>query len=335
MINFSSIQNALNQTMAPVLADQLNNRVQILRLLNKSIAGGKNIAWDVKVATNHLAASYVDGATVNGGASVTNTKIPAILQWKLNKAEFSVSGLALSTAITAGPAAVANLFRDEIADAARDLAVSLSTQLYGDGTGNSGADIDGLGAAVLDTGTYAGIARATYSTWRGYVSANGGTPRALSKALMDAAEAAVFRASGFAPNVIVTTPEVVIKYEALFDSIKRQDTLAPVFDVGARSVTYKGIPIIRDARCPAGKMFFLTQESMSFVQLPPLAMAEGMELVDGFAPIVDPDGNVGLQVGIELLGKTGDKVEGFVKVYGNLQVRNPNMNAVIVDINEA
>jgi hypothetical protein len=45
----------------------------------------------------------------------------------------------------------------------------ISTDLYGDGTGNGGKNIDGLAAAIPDnpaTGTYGGINRANWSFWR-------------------------------------------------------------------------------------------------------------------------------------------------------------------------
>lgn len=335
MINLSEVQNVLNQTFAPALADQLNNRVDVVRLVPKTIGGGKNIAFDVKVASDHVAGSYADGATMTGGGgNAKSTRVPAILQWKLVKAEFSLSGLALATASSSGPAALANLFKTEIQDAARDLAVSLATQFYGDGTGNTNLDLDGLGAIIATSGTYAGINRATYSTWRATRLANGAVARALTKNLMDQAERAVFRASGFRPSVIVTTPEVYTKYEALFDSVVRTDSANRVYSLGAEALAYKGIPVIRDARCPAGTMYFLSVDCCRFEQLPPLGMAEGNQLVQGYQPIVDPEGNVGLQVGIELLGKTGDKIDGFLKVYGNMACTNPNQQAVIVDIEE-
>lgn len=335
MINVAAIQDVLNQEFAPVLADQLNNRVDIIRMLPKSIGSGKNIAWDVRVASNHVAASYTDGATINSGASVSNTKLPAILQWKNNKAEFSLSGSALAIAASSGPAALSNLMAAELRDATRDLAVQLATQIYSDGTGNSGADINGFLDVIKASGSYATINQGTYSAFRGNVYANSGTPRALTKALMDIAERDVFKASGFQANVIITTAEVYTKYENLFDATVRTDANGKVYNLGAQGISYKGIPVIRDSRCPAGMMFMLTMDCMELVQLPPLTMSEGMQLVQGYQPIMDPEGNVGLQVGIELLGKTGDKIDGFIKIYSNLRCTNPNRCAVIKDLAES
>jgi hypothetical protein len=331
MIDFNAIQVVLNQTFASPVADQLNNRVQILRTLKKTIGGGKNISWPVKVAANYQAASYASGAVINSGASVTNTRVPAVLQWALNKAEFSVAGDALAIAATSGPEALANLFKDEVMGAGRDLAVSLATQLYAAKVQST--DIDGFGVALTNTGTYATINRATYSAWQANYYANGGVGRALTKAMLDQGERDCFANSGFTPDLIITTPTLINSYEGLFTSIQRQNTDQP-YDIAPRlsDIHYRGIPVIRDARCPAGALFMLTLDSMEFEQLPPLTTADGISLVAGTEPLMDPDGNVGLQVTIELLGKTGDKVDGFIKCYNNLVVKHPNMNAVIKDL---
>ncbi|MNU03030.1 hypothetical protein D3C72_2469170 [compost metagenome] len=44
------------------------------------------------------------------------------------------------------------------------------------------------------------------------------------------------------------------------------------------------------------------------------------------------DGSYGLQVAIELNGKTGDNYKGFVKIYGNFKCERPNTLAVIKDL---
>jgi len=338
-MNLTAIQDVLNQEFASPIADQLNNIVPIVRHIPKVLGSGKNIAWTARVASDHKAGSYADGATMNQGAAATNTRLPAILQWKAVKAEFSVTGLSMAVAANSKPEDLADLFADELQAACLDLCKSLGTQLYGDGTGNTGLDLDGLLAGIAASGSYAGIDRGTYSAWRSIVKANAGVPRALTKALMDGAEADIFTATNGVAlvNLIITTPAIYTKFEQLFDSTVRTNDQETSRNLGANHVTYKQIPVIRDARCPAGHMFMLSIDpsSIRLVQLPPLGMSDGMELVQGYMPLHDGNGNLGLQVGIELLGKTGDKVDGFLKIYSNLQVRNPNRFAVIKDIDEA
>jgi hypothetical protein len=56
--------------------------------------------------------------------------------------------------------------------------------LYGDGTGNGGKNLDGLGAAVAvspTSGTYGGINRATWTFWQNQIT-TGATSSAVSNA---------------------------------------------------------------------------------------------------------------------------------------------------------
>ena len=55
------------------------------------------------------------------------------------------------------------------------LKATVTSQLYGDGTGNGGKDLTGLGAAIAATGTYGGISRDTYAWWRAKVVTNNPT----------------------------------------------------------------------------------------------------------------------------------------------------------------
>lgn len=332
MIDLAAVSTVLNQLYAPGIADQLNQRSTLLARMPKMLGEGKNIAFDAKVARGTSAGSYASGANITGDDN--DTEVPAVLQWKRNKAEFKVAGDALAAASKGGPEAYANLFGKQIADAARNLSVAVSSQMFGDGTGNGGLNIDGLLAAVANAGTYATIDRAVYTIWRAIVLANGGVPRALTTALMRAAERQVFVTSGFAPDLIVTTPAIFEKYEALFDNLKRQIIGGASNDLGLMDLTFKGIPIVRDYQCPAGHMFFLTLDSFVFEQLPPVMAADGISLGDGVEPLMTADGNIGLQVVIEMLGKTGDAYKGFVKLYGNIKCEHPNRNAVIKDVDE-
>lgn len=330
--SLSAITNQLNLTFAPLIASQLNDKTTLIQRVNKTIGGGKNIAWDAKLARGTSAGSYASGATITGDDA--DTELPAVLQWKRLKAEFRVHGDAVAAAAAAGPIAYSDLFGKALRDTVRNLTVELGRQSYGDGTGNSSMDLDGMAAIIADTGSYAGISRTTYATWRGNVLANGGAGRNLTVDLMRSAERSVFNASGMAPDFIITTPAIYDKYEALFDPIRRiQSPTTP--DYGAMSLSFRGIPIVRDVQCPSGKMFFMTRDSLEFRQLPPVPMADGVALTEGFQPMTDADGNLGLQVAIEMLGRTGDFYHGFVKLYGNLVGSHPNQNAVIADINEA
>lgn len=327
-----SMQAILNQVFAPMIADNLNQRTILIANLPKSIAQGKNISWDVKVARGTSAASYASGADIVGSDS--DTEVPAILQFKRIKAEFRIPGDSMAAAASAGPTAYANLFGKAIKDATRNLGVDLGVQLYGNGTGNGGLDLDGLAESLVNTGSYAGVSTVTYPVWQSNVFANGGVAQNLTAGLLRDAEKQIFANAGTMPDFIVTSPGVYAAYESLFDSMKRLE-IGDRYDLAAPSLQWKGIPVLRDPQCPAGTLYMLTRDAFDFRQLPPLDSANGIQLNAGYEPIMTADGNVGLQVAIELLGKTGDAYKGFVKLYGNLVNEAPNRSAVISNITEA
>lgn len=330
--DLATITNNLNTTFAPVIADQLNQHTTTLSMIEKTIGEGKGIYFDAKVARGTSAGSYGSGADITGDDN--DIEVPANLPWKYNKAEFKVTGDALAAAATAGPAAYGNLFGKAIKDATVNLSVALASQIFGDGTGNSNKDLTGLGAIVADTGTYAGIDRGTYSTWRSSVLANSGTLRSLSVTLLRQAEKKSFSATGMVPTVYVMGPDLYEAYEGLFDSSKRFNNpqVYSSADAGIAQLFFKGVPVIRDIYCPANKVYALNTNFLEFRQLKPVVMADGIQLVQAQDTITNADGSIGIQVAIEMLGKSGDNYKGFIKVYGNLVTERPNAHAVIADV---
>jgi len=66
----------------------------------------------------------------------------------------------------------------------------ISGDLYGDGTGNGGKNLDGLGAAVAavpTTGTYGGINRATWSFWQNQITSGATSSTTILAAMTTAA----------------------------------------------------------------------------------------------------------------------------------------------------
>lgn len=333
MLNLANVQSILNTTFAPAIADQLNQKSVLLHRIRKTFGSGKNMQWDVKVTRGTSAGSYASGADITGDDN--DVEIPAVLQWKRNKAEFKVAGDALAAAASAGPDAYANLFSKSLHDSTMNLAKELGRQLYGNGTGNGGLDLDGLGAIITNTGTYAGIDRAAYPVWQSNILANGGVPRPLTVDLLRQAERSIYTATGAQADFIITTPEIYDQYAALFDLIKRvmaDGTHSGQYDLGTRDLTWNGIPILRDVQCPAGQLYFFTQADLAYEQLPMIEAAGFGAGTDGNLTALTADGDVGLRVAIELLGKSGDNYKGFIKCYGNMKSEHPSWHAMIKDI---
>jgi hypothetical protein len=339
MLDVAAIQNNLNLVYAPKISSQINNLTPALAMIPKSMEfdGQKIIAWDVQVALNPGGGSMAAGADIALSGNEYALEVPATLPWKYVQVPFQVAGPALAIAAKGGPAAYANLFGKQMSDAALALARKLGTMTFADGTGNGGLDPSGFLAAIgATTGSYAGISRTSYTVWAPYVSGNAGTPRNLTKSILDTAETNIFLKSGFMFDFIVTTPAIAQAYETLFTNsavpIVRTEANQGVYGMGATDLYYKGKPVYRDPNCPAGALFMLSKNSWAMQMLNPVANAEGVQLTNGTRGLSTQSGDLGVQVAIEMLGKTGDAYKGFAKVYYNLQCTNPNWNAYIYDL---
>lgn len=141
----------------------------------------------------------------------------------------------------------------------------LGTGLFADGTGSSGKELLGLGAAIDDgttIATYGGINRLVDAVWwKSQLSANSGTVRDLTSELMDN----VFGLCSIdndRPTLIVTTQKVWNKYKHLLESQTRytisQDTELYV-NGGFQNILYMGRPVVVDSHLGAGIMYFINE----------------------------------------------------------------------------
>lgn len=160
---------------------------------------------------------------------------------------------------------VKNVIQAKVKIAELSLEKAFASQVYGDGTGNSGKDITGLGAMIATTGVYGGIDRATYTWWNAKVYANGGTARPLSTRLMRS----VFMDLSDGPDqpdLIITTNKLWNRYAEMAEGkLTLSNTNSrKLADLGFQVLEFMGVPIVADMDCPAGKMYFL---NLQYVKL--------------------------------------------------------------------
>lgn len=152
------------------LADNLTyNNAALNRLRQKgnvrNWSGGNVILEEIMYndTSTVTASSYSGYESINVAA---NSPISAA---QFNPAQYAasvtISGLELLQ--NSGKEQMIDLMEARIKVAEGQLTNRISADLYGDGTGNGGKNITGLGAALTTagTGTYGSIARATWSFW--------------------------------------------------------------------------------------------------------------------------------------------------------------------------
>jgi hypothetical protein len=131
---------------------------------------------------------------------------------------------------------------------------------YGDGTGNSGKDWNGLGNLVESGNTVGNINSSTYSYWQSYEE---NTATALTLAQMNTAYNTISVGNDH-PDVVLATQTLYEKYEALLQpNLRYTDTKTA--DAGFQNLLFKASPVMYDVSCTAGVMYFLNTKYLTLV----------------------------------------------------------------------
>ena len=175
------------QSRSGELADNLTQNNAILQRLNQKgnvrpFSGGNVILEEIM---------YDDSATNNAnsysGYEVLNIAPDSPIsaaQFKISQYADSVTMSGLEMLQNSSKEAIIDLLDGRMQVSEARLLNRISGDLYGDGTGNGGKNLDGLGAAVAVTptsGTYGGINRATWTFWRNQITTGATSVNILAK----------------------------------------------------------------------------------------------------------------------------------------------------------
>lgn len=247
--------------------------------------------------------------------------------------KFSVMSNEITKAMAIGEGEVARLFEQFVNESYDVILPELSRVIYV-GTGNAAShEVFGINQAV-DATAYAGIAKASFPLWQGYLSANGGTARALSKSMFDLVDIYFQENIGLMYDRIVTTPKIVKKYGNLFATDRSLTvTSAPTqADIGFSGYSYAGVPIMYDTQCPAGSMYFMRSSALEFYTFKNRPISYQGRVVKTDTKV---ESTFGMNFSIaELQNRNPDKVEIEISVKPQLKITNPRHIAIVRDIIE-
>lgn len=237
---------------------------------------GSTMNWSVDVTQDTQGQFFVGFENLNSEAVVTTIPL-AYAQTAFTQPKV---GVLLDSFANTGSGAIIDLDVFKYEKAAAQAMQKLGTAIYADGTANRP---DGLGIIVDDTGTIGGQSRATYSQLNATDTASGGT---LTLAKMATLWSAITAASlnSTNPTIGVTTKSVFDLYEQLlnptvrasydnigFDklgtramSVKRGEGGNAAGASGFDSLSYRGLPIIRDDFATTGYLYFLNENSFGW-----------------------------------------------------------------------
>lgn len=343
VVNLSSIANTLTTIFEDRIANQINRATVALQLVPSGDGTGKNVQWSARFGTG-VGSTRADGAVLVDGDFLNDSKQPANLDYGTYDAPFAITGKALAGAMAAGnPAELENLFADELGDAVERLAKKVQQDLYtGDGSADTIFGFFGASGPLAATGTYANINRATFPQWASNVLANGGTNRALTFELMRSMRKEIYEASGEKPDLVLCDAAIHQKYGTLFGDQRRfvqevrlrGDVIR--LDGGYQVLEFDGIPVVEDVDMPANTMLFLNTRYVKMAQLPDpsnqINQSMGNPEVAGTDEEQFGESRSNLTARINVLGRDGDRYRFQLICYPQLQVRRPNAQGQIQDI---
>jgi hypothetical protein len=265
--DFNAILSTTLQNYQPTLVDNIFKSLVLLDHLNTRgrvvvEEGGTSIVEPLMYAANTTVSSYSGydpiSLTPQDGISA------AEYDWKQIAASIAISGI--EEAKNRGTEAIIKLLNAKIMQAEESLKSSLNTMLFGDGTGNSGKDFNGLANIVGNANnTVGGIDASTNTWWNPYIDNSGAT---LSLASMSTVYNNASKGSDV-PDIIVTTEPLFSKYESLLTNNVRYQDVAKA-NAGFQNLMFKQTPVVFDFAVPGNQvsnasMYFLNTKYLKLV----------------------------------------------------------------------
>lgn len=161
-----------------------------------------------------------------------------------------------------GKSQIVDLLKAKIKQAEMSLKERLNNDFF-NGTSASN-ELVGLETAI-ETGTYGGIAGATYSWWQAYEE---NTSETLSIAKIRTGLNTVnLGAGGGKCSIMVTTQTLHEKYEGLLTAdinynVATSKEVKRLGDAGFLALGFRGIPVVFDEACTSGVWYYLNTDNM-------------------------------------------------------------------------
>ena len=283
-LNYNALTATTRKYFIPSLVDQVFNETPLLKYLqarDEPVPGGHKIVQPLLYGTNTHGGSYRGYDTLDIGPTDEITAV-----------EYDWKGLYITVTISQdeidqnrGSLAVLNLLRTKMDVARRSLSQIFTRQLFGDGTGNGGKDLDGLLNTIDDGTNYPvyGLSRIDYPWWRSQYMDLQGQPvtlRQINKMIL----ACSASTTSEKPDVAFTTPDIWEYLHYLAEQkvdVSRSTTGPKKVDLGFDSFVYRGVEFIYDEACPEGMIFFLNTD---YIKLRPHVSYVNFKTTDWMKP---------------------------------------------------
>jgi hypothetical protein len=255
---------ATGQNRRPGLVDNFYGSAPLLaRLRSKDatrLRGGSEIRENF-IYANFTAGSYGRGDTFDTGTKEFSTAM--VFNWKFSYGAINLDVIDID--LNDSPEQTFDIVEAAMENAELSLINDASDQIFADGTGNAGKDMDGLANGVSQSGTYGGITRDTTvgSPGRALRSgADNSTGGALSLASVN---------SEFGNCVVgKEKPDLIVTTQTLWNRIwersqpSEQNRPEDQRDIGFETVRLNSAYVTVDSHCPSGFLYLLNTDWWRF-----------------------------------------------------------------------
>lgn len=317
MLTLADVQYILNKIPITGYKKAFNNSAPFFNHLKIRPAKKAHLVVPFHYAGNSGGGSYEAGDELTSSGKQSRRLIN--FPWKRLYKSISVDGLAQAVSRNGGIFMINDSVKDEVFHATKDLIKEIDTQLKGDGTGNTGKDIQGLKYHIADSGNYGNenLAREVNTWLASYVNDNGGTLRPLSKALIRAMHNEIIANRGLSYNQIWTSATMLDAYEDLMaDKIRYTDI--QVGDLFIKAPLLKGRPMFAFPGYP-DQMDFVNADDIYVEYLPQESKNSKGETAKGM-------------FNVDELPTSKDATDLAVKIYLNMVCENPYNQGSLQDI---
>ncbi len=277
---FSPIVTTITQDeFFPTITDNiLAGNVMLERFLGNARPWGSGhiLRVPIKYQKSSAGGSYSPWDTFS--TSQQNTRVLASYSPTFNY--YSVVLANPQIAFNRGDAAVLDLLAAEMESVSNDMRDGLGTQFYSDGTGNSSKDIQGLGLVVSSSSDLGGLDVSTYPTWASDLDSDSESIN-LADLFQSIDDATI---GNDIPTLIVSTKTIWKTFENLLQATINYYTQVQGYpkvnrfttrgkggqtgDIGFDALYARGIPFVKDEKCPSDYLYVLNENHLWFASQP-------------------------------------------------------------------
>ena len=229
--------------------------------------GGKFIVIPLKYGRNSTFKMLSLGGTIS---LVRDEKLTdAIFNWRYGAV--SIVRYWTETLKNRGRAKIIDIMDTEIEAAKDEMALQFEEQLFGDGSGSGGLDINGLDSMVVDAavgsrGTFGTINSNTKTWWQNQATDMSGEPASawLDKRVRTQLNNCSLGQGAEEPDIMVTTQAV---FELVEDNTLEQHyiTNKTLGDAQFANIQFKGRPLIWSCQCGDGLLYTLNTKYIELI----------------------------------------------------------------------